>query len=136
MYSKEENFDLDDPCTNNYANMILTDMKNYNYWASRRYDKGVWITHGITALNTLIKDMMIKGKDFMCKAYPELKTFGVQEIYYYLHKQSRDEGIQWETLDNIYNKALEWIYPNVLELHINVGKPAYSAEGHLGNKPR
>ena len=134
--SEEQTFNLDTPCTNVYANMILQDMKNYKYWASRRYDHGIWISHGVTALNTLHDDMTPKGKEFMAQSYPELKTFGAREIYFYLHKKSSDEDIQWEILDVIYNKALEWLYPNILELHINVGKPAYSAEGHLGNKPR
>ena len=132
----DESFSLDAPATNNYANMILNDMKNYKYWADRRYERGIWITHGITALNHLISDIIPKGKEFIHQAYPALTNFGVHEIYYYLHKQNSDEDQQWEILDAIYTKALEWLYPNILELHINVGKPAYSAEGHLGNKPR
>jgi hypothetical protein len=132
----QEDFTLDAPATNNYANMILMDMRNYKYWADRRYDMGVHIQHGETALNHLISDIVPKGKEFMRKAYPTMKNFGVLEIDTYLQRSCKSTEQDWEFLDNIYDKALEWLYPNILELHINVGKPAYTAEGHLGNKPR
>lgn len=137
MAQESESFSLDAPCTNNYANMILQDMRNYKYWADRRYEPGIHIQHGETALNHLYSDIVPRGKEFLRQAYPQFKTFGVSELDFYLMQKAGGETYyKWDILDEIYEKALEWLYPNVLELHINVGKPAYSAVSHLGNKPR
>jgi hypothetical protein len=136
--SEEEtiNFKLGEPVTNNYANRLIIDMENYKYWADRRFETGVHIHHGETALNHLLGFLFVKGREFMKQAYPELKDFGVLDIDRYLSVKARNEDQEWEILDEIYNKAKEWIDPNILELRMNVGKPAYSTEGHLGNKPR
>ena len=132
--SENESFNLDAPAINNYVNLILQDMKNYQYVSDQRYKPGSKFFDAILALRHLLLDMPPKGKVYIISEVPELEGFNIDTIYQDLNRHTLAEI--YEVLDAIFNKALDWLWPNLLELHMNTGKPAYETEGHLGNKPR
>lgn len=125
-------FDLDAPATNNYANMILQEIKTYNNVAKQRYHPG-YLNDGISALKNVFNIMPPKGKEYILN---ELKTqkFIDIETYHKIDKTGTDNA--WDTLDGYLDKMMNWIWPNILEIHINTGKPAYTTQAHLGNQPR
>ena len=126
----DEKFNLDAPAINNYANMLLQDIKNYQYTSDSRYDKGVWITTGIHALKHLISDMPPKGEQFIKETCKEFDVLSVNSIYFYLQKHWDEEG-QWEKLDEVFNKAKAWLWPNVFELNFNLAKPRSKEEAKI-----
>lgn len=121
-----ETFNLEAPAINNYINLILQDMRTYQEWVSRKYDRGVASIHRtVLSLKRLISDMPPKGQDFIKEKIPEL--------------QSLDDILKiedYEATDAVYQIALSWLWPNLLELQLNTAKPAYQNPGHLENKKK
>lgn len=130
----DNQFSIETPFINNYVNGIWVDVQNYQYWTSKRYDVGVQgygasLNRTLLALRRLLTDMPRKGMAYIQaqvdQHLPELKEVNdVLDLWSYKHA------------DTIFQFAMDWLQPNLFELHINVGKPAYSSQGHLGNKPR
>lgn len=127
-------FNLEAPAQNNYANLILLDMRNYQHISSQRYNYGARFSDALMALRQLISDLPPKGKQHIFEKYPNWQGLNCEKLYGELNGLGLDKT--YSQMDEIFNFAMEWLWPNVLELQINTGKPAYGTEGHLGNRPR
>ena len=128
--SENESFNLDAPAINNYVNLILQDMKNYQYTSDQRYKPGSKFFDALLALRHLFLDMPPKGKIYMISEVPELKGFNTDTIYQELNRYTLAEV--YEVLDAIFNKAIDWLWPNLLELQLGTAKPRSKDIPHIG----
>jgi hypothetical protein len=122
----DEQFSLDTPFINNYVNWIWMDVQRYQEWSCRRFDANVGsINRTKLALKRLLTDMPMKGL-----SYVESTVAKIKEL-----KDITDvtELSSYEQTDMVFRIVMDWLQPNLFELHINVGKPAYAARAHLGN---
>ena len=131
------NFQLDMQFNNYYATTMLQNVERYQFLTEQRYKVGTRFRDTYFALVHLISNMPPKGKEFLVAKYPELKGLDFEKLYAeMIHSKGVSVSDGYAFLDQLFNTCQEWLWPNIFELHMNVGKPAYSKEGHLGNKPR
>jgi len=137
MEDKIANYDLDAPYSNNYANSLNQLCLRYQFISGKRYNGRGVMRESFYALKALIDYLPPKGKEYMISKEPRLKGFPWEEIYVDLILTDGVTQRQvFTALDSVYETAYAWIWPNILEVHLNMGKPAYGADGHLGNKPK
>jgi hypothetical protein len=111
-----EKFSLNGDPRVNYVNLILNDMKVFNYWFSAFSN----IFQTGRALRALILDLPPDGQEFM--------------------KAERDDLVEWQRsslvhdytrLGKAYEKAMTWIWPNLLQAYFNA-KPRNPQPTTLG----
>jgi hypothetical protein len=131
MPNKEvDRFDLDNNAINNYINLSIEHMKTFHFYKNKNDFPGA-----LNALESLILDLPPKGKQFL-EAERTLIRKTLNDEFIENHYGRKIRPLQWmKDLSPIYEKTIDWIYPNLLELRMNVGKPAYTTEAHLGNGP-
>jgi hypothetical protein len=131
------NYQLEMQFNNYYANTMLQNVERYQYLTEQRYKTGTRFRDTFYALKHLISNMPPRGKAFLVESFPELKGFDFEKLYSEL---TRTRGLSisdaYASLDKLFDTCQEWLWPNLFELHMNTGKPAYAIRGHLGNKPR
>jgi hypothetical protein len=130
------NYDLDLPFNNAYANTLNILMMRFQTLAEHRYKIGTHFRDSVFALMTLLSQLPPTGKAYMAARYNILEGFNSQKVYEYLSNNATNVEEVYEALDELFNYAQAWIWPNILALHLNSGKPAYGTDSHLGNKPR
>ena len=131
MPNKEvDQFDLDNNAINNYINLAIDHMKSFHYSKNHNDFNGA-----LNALESLILDLPPKGKQYLETERTAIrKTLNDEFVPNSFGRNVRP--LQWmKDLTPIYEKTIDWVYPNLLELRMNVGKPAYTTEAHLGNGP-
>lgn len=127
-----DKFNLDLPAQNNYINMILQDMKNYQYISDQRHERGIrWYIQGLLAIKHLYADMPPKGKDFILKEVLNREEFDTLKLYKEIAGKCGEEEA-WELLDEIYNRAIGWLWPNLLEMHIYNIQPRVKQTAKIG----
>jgi hypothetical protein len=87
-----EKFDLDLPAINNYVNLILQDMRDYQFLSSHRYEPGSRFHNAILALVRLLNDLPPKGQSFMVQQIPGLKGFDAEAYYHATAKDDKEAG--------------------------------------------
>ena len=129
-----KDFDLDNAATNSYIQVATDAMKKFNYIKDSTMDYK--FKHMLNALETLLINLPPKGKLYMAEEKEKVRKTKNHEMI--IGKFGRRIlPLQYESeLTPIYDKATDWLWPNLFELHMNVGKPAYTTEAHLGNAPR
>lgn len=129
---QEEKFNLEAPAINNYVNMILQDMKNYQFYSSNRYNSAITsrLNSTLLALVTLLKDMPPKGQEYMIQQGPALKGFNVNNLF----KEINGLGFEgaYQELDDVYRVAIGWLWPNLLEIHFNNAQPRSKEIARIG----
>lgn len=128
--TQEEKFSLDAPAINNYLNMILQDMKNYQYLSSNRNMIGSRFFNALLALRQLLLDMPPKGQQYMIEKVPYLQGIDAEKIFQILNRQTLSEV--YTTLDGIYRIAIEWLWPNLFEIHFNNAQPRSKETAKIG----
>jgi hypothetical protein len=95
-----EKFSLDASPKNNYVNLILNDVKNFDYWKENNE-----FHPAIRALNTLLLDLPPHGQEYM-----------KQEIQLIFAFEKNVSVIShWADVNRIYQKTMTWIWPNLLQ---------------------
>jgi len=131
--NEKQTFDLDEPFSNNYANAINQLMLNYQNVSRSRYH-GASMREHFFALKSVVEYMPPKGKAYMANQYPDLKGFQWEELFVEL---TMTKGVSitdvFTVLDKLFETAHSWIWENILQFHLEHGKPAYGTASHLGN---
>lgn len=112
----EEKFDLNGDPRNNYVNLILNDMKNFNYWMQQRHAFAA-----PRALRALVFDLPPAGQE------------ALKDVVEKIIKWDRDIsvfGTDRLLLEN-YQKVMQWVWPNILEAHVGA-KPRNPQPTTLG----
>ncbi len=130
--TEKPTFDLEAPAINNYVNMILNDMKNYQALSAQRFERGASFYRVLLALKTLIMDMPPKGKEYMKQQVPEFDFQNIETVSQELNNLGLEKA--YEAMDTVFDVVNSWLWPNLLELHLNNAKPAYQTTSHLRNK--
>ena len=97
----EEKFSLNADPRNNYINLILNDMKIFDYLYSLQAN----IFATARALRALLLDLPPKGQEYMREELADLV-------------QNWEHSKFWESYELIgsaYQKAVAWIWPNMLQ---------------------
>ena len=127
----DDKFELDNNAINNYINLAIDHMKSFHF----HKNKGDF-NAALNALESLILDLPPKAKQYL-EAERTLIRKTMNDDFIENQYGRHIRPLQWmKDLSPIYEKTIDWIYPNLLELRMNVGKPAYTTEAHLGNSPR
>jgi len=96
----EEKFSLNADPKNNYVNLLLNDIKNFNFWKENRK-----FHETIRALIILLLDLPPAGQEYMKQE--------VELMYAYENNVSLIR--YWLDINHIYQKAMTWIWPNLLQ---------------------
>lgn len=113
--TEKESFDLNGNARNNYVNLILNDMKVYNFWRMQQYNVNGSILRTMLALNVLLGDMPPEGQKFMRAD---------------MAKVGNGNQCSYEELQLIYQKAMGWLWENLLQETFKA-KPLSSEKAHL-----
>ena len=115
-------FNLELPPVNNYINMILQSIKTYQLKATHQDSLG----ESVRSLQSLISILPPKGQDFLEAETDKMLAY-----------ESDDKAIKNHAELAIYfRKAMYWIWPNLMELHMNLAKPRWEDSSKLGSKKR
>ena len=95
-----EKFSLDADPRNNYVNMILNDMKNFDYWIQRNDD-----LYAGYAFRTLVFDLPPSGQKYL------------KDVMEKVVRWSIDTSVlgSCEVLLENYQKVMAWVWPNILQ---------------------
>jgi len=112
----EEKFSLNGDPRNNYVNLILNDIKNFNFLKQNEEWWGA-----MNALGILLLDLPPSGQDYL-KLEIDL-----------MYKFEKDADVirYWEDANRIFQKVMTWIWPNMLQEYFSV-KPRNPQPTTLG----
>jgi hypothetical protein len=72
-----------------------------------------------------------KGKEFILKEVLNREELDTLKLYKEIAgKCGEDEA--WALLDEIYNRAIDWLWPNLLEMHLNTIQPRVKQTAKIG----
>jgi hypothetical protein len=113
----EDKFSLDADPRNNYVNLILNEMKDFNHQAKTQWDIAV----AVHTLRSLLLNLPPSGQE--CLKEEIAKTIN----YEY------NVGLipNYDVALKIYQKAMAWIWPNILQEYFNA-KPRNPQPTTLG----
>jgi hypothetical protein len=114
----EEKFSLDGNPKNNYVNIILNDMKNYNF-----YKQNGMFHQAVKAVAILLSDLPPIGQDYMKEEI---------ELCYKFESKSTGAIPTWEKANRMYQKVIGWVWPNMLQEYFNA-KPRNPKPTTLGD---
>jgi hypothetical protein len=96
----EETFSLNGDPRQNYVNLILNDMKNYNFWKENRK-----FTESVRALDILLLDLPPAGQEYLK---------GEIDVIFAFEKNVNSIST-WAELNRMYQKTMGWVWPNILQ---------------------
>jgi hypothetical protein len=97
----EETFSINGDPRNNYVNLILNDMKNFNF-----YNQNRMFPEAVKALGILLSDLPPTGQEYMKQEI---------ELIYEFDGKSTSAIPTWEKASRMYQKAISWVWPNMLQ---------------------
>ena len=97
----EEKFSLNADPRNNYVNLILNEMKDFNFYAKTQRN----IIATVRTLRSLLFNLPPSGQQYMRAEIAKTLAF----------EDNLDEIPNYEAALKIYQKAIEWIWPNILQ---------------------
>ena len=96
----EEKFSLNADPKNNYVNLILNDIRNFNFM---KQNDDWW--GAMKALGILLLDLPPAGQEYM---KPEINLM-------YQFEKNADAIRYWEDAHRIFQKVMTWVWPNILQ---------------------
>lgn len=116
MSEQKEKFSLNADARNNYVNLLLNDMKNFNFFFAMQRD----CLATSRALRALLLDMPPEGQACMKQEISDLMEWDHSEILR-----------SYQKIGLAYQKAVEWLWRNILQDTFKA-KPISSAKAHMG----
>ena len=114
-----QDFDLEAPAINSYLNIILRYLKLYQDCSINRQFSAAY-----RALKSIILCLPPKGQEILKLELEKL----------IIHEQDTNAISSFEQLDEMFQKVMAWLYPNLLEFHFNNAKPLNRNKPHIGEK--
>jgi hypothetical protein len=116
MQEQTEKFSLDGDPRRNYINLILNDMKNFNFFYAMQRD----CLSTARALRALLLDMPPEGQKCMKAEIDDLVEWRNSKIIN-----------SYSGMGAIYQKAMDWLWTNILQDTFRA-KPLSTAKAHMG----